>query len=923
MSSDYGFQQLVLLNSAGYERAELPLDESVSLIAPNNTGKTSLINALQYLLIIDKRHLDFGAHDKDKARRFYFPSNSSYILLEVTLPESGSVVLGCVGKGFSHDYAYFAYRGPLKIEEYRLDNGKLVTQPQLLEQLAQHGRTANFYSSTEFAEMVYGGARKQGQTSSEFTVFRLENRKDANAYRQVLTRTLRLDKLSSGEVKRHLLQIFSRQLPDSVVDFKQEWDKAFAEVNQDREQYRSARNQQTLIDELERQQEERLAIRGRIIARRPLIDDGLERWQNHYQTESKNLQHQHDKLQEQEADLLERDREQTRRQSELNQQLEALNKDEHRRRELENRLALINERSQLEQQLASTITERNRHIALLDNACGQPAPAIEHQLRRENQELSNLRKEQETLSDNLYLTLKQQISAEQLSILNRGLNRQLLTLPPGDYQLESQQLLQWLQDMPEDWFELPGLNLSVANQAPQYEQRSEKEVAQLIEDCRGRLRQLQEQKAATEQLDTQKKRTEELEQEVKSLEKDLEQFDELAQLQKSCPDRLKAMEAAKQELAEIEHAQKQAGALQQAFREQIQEVANQRQALDAEHQEIDGIRQNRGDTDDQFNWLADLPHTPWVGDPVLPLDQLAKTLRDYQRDCYQLKELDRELHHQRITLHSGGLTKFQYAPSPEEEIRLMVEFRHHLVREAEALEKKARSAVVTVTASLRDLRGNLQSFENAMHEFNRLISRRKLSDLKVFRIQPVHENHLVEAIDLLIQTAEKVESGESFELFNQSSVLDDRQLDYARQLLIDEGSARHGLKVADLFRLTFELAKENQDVESFDDIDSAASNGTVLIAKLVTGLAMLHLMQDKRRSVQALCYLDEALALDAANQRSLIKTASEFGFALMFASPSPLITAHYCVPIQQMSNGKNHISRKHWQILQPLETVEA
>ena len=45
MSSDYGFQQLVLLNSAGYERAELPLDESVSLIAPNNTGKTSLINA--------------------------------------------------------------------------------------------------------------------------------------------------------------------------------------------------------------------------------------------------------------------------------------------------------------------------------------------------------------------------------------------------------------------------------------------------------------------------------------------------------------------------------------------------------------------------------------------------------------------------------------------------------------------------------------------------------------------------------------------------------------------------------------------------------------------------------------------------------------------------------------------------------------
>ncbi|MGM0772777.1 MAG: hypothetical protein ACQETT_03895 [Pseudomonadota bacterium] len=922
MSSDYGFQQLVLLNSAGYERAELPLDESVSLIAPNNTGKTSLINALQYLLIIDKRHLDFGAHDKDKARRFYFPSNSSYILLEVTLPESGSVVLGCVGKGFSHDYTYFAYRGPLHIEEYRLDNGKLVTQPQLLEQLAYHGRTANFYSSTEFAEMVYGGARRRAQTSSEFTVFRLENRKDANAYRQVLTRTLRLDKLSSGEVKHHLLQIFSRQLPDSVVDFKQEWDKAFAEVNQDREQYRAAHNQQTLIDELERQQDERLATRGRIVARRPLIDDGLQRWQNHYQTQSESLDHQHRNLQKQEEELLQRDRDQTRRHSELNQQLATLKKNEQRRDELENRFTLIHDRSQLEQQLASATEERDRQIALLANAHGQSAAATNHQLRREEQELSALRKEQETLSDNLYLTLKQHLSEDQLSALNRGLNRELLTLPPGDYQLDSGQLRQWLKDMSAHRFELPGLNLSVEHQAPQHQQRSGDEIAQLINDCQNRLRQLQEQRSATREMDTQKKRKAELEQEVKSLEKDLEQFDELTHLQNSRPDSLKEMAAAREELAEIDQAQRQASTQQQTLRDQIQELAKNRQTLDTAHQEIDRIRQNRGDTDEQFNWLADLPHTPWVGEPELALDQLAQTLRDYQRDCYQLKELDRDLHHRRITLHTCGLTKFQYAPNPEEEIRLMVEFRHHLAREAEALEKKARSAVVTVTASLRDLRGNLQSFENAMHEFNRLISRRKLSDLKVFRIQPVQESHLVEAIDLLIQTAEKVESGESFELFNQSSVLDDSQLDKARQLLIDEGSARHGLKVADLFRLTFELGKENQAIESFDDIDSAASNGTVLMAKLVTGLAMLHLMQDKTRNVQALCYLDEALALDAANQRSLIKTASEFGFALMFASPSPLITAHYCVPIQQMSNGKNHISRKHWQILQPLEAVE-
>ncbi|WP_306544072.1 hypothetical protein [Malikia spinosa] len=90
------------------------------------------------------------------------------------------------------------------------------------------------------------------------------------------------------------------------------------------------------------------------------------------------------------------------------------------------------------------------------------------------------------------------------------------------------------------------------------------------------------------------------------------------------------------------------------------------------------------------------------------------------------------------------------------------------------------------------------------------------------------------------------------------------------------------------------------------------------MAKLITGLAMLHLMQDQRRPIQGVCYLDEALALDARNQRSLIKTAAEFGFSLIFASPAPLTTVRYCVPIHHRQ-GSNQISRVSWQILEPLE----
>lgn len=77
-----------------------------------------------------------------------------------------------------------------------------------------------------------------------------------------------------------------------------------------------------------------------------------------------------------------------------------------------------------------------------------------------------------------------------------------------------------------------------------------------------------------------------------------------------------------------------------------------------------------------------------------------------------------------------------------------------------------------------------------MCDFNRLINRRQLSDLSVFKIEPVDETQMVEAIEQLISTAEKAESGETFELFNHGSVLDDATLNRAKSLLIHEGEVR-------------------------------------------------------------------------------------------------------------------------------------
>lgn len=914
----YGFQRLVLLGSAGYSRAELPLDGAVSLVAPNNTGKTSLINALQFLLIIDRRRMDFGAHDVDKSRRFYFPNNSAYVLLEVSLPESGTVVLGCVGKGVSFEYEYFAYAGSLKIEEFCLPNGMLVAQPQLASHLAQYGRLLSSYSSSEFADMVYGGRSRKASSQQDFCIFRLEHGNDASVFQRVLTRTLRLEKLRSSEVKDYLLQIFRRDLPDASIDFKAEWDKAFADLNAERGQYLAAVRLKETLAALEQKQEARLDLRGKLLYWRPLIDEALGQWQHHFETRQQSLQQElaHNAAEMQQ--LFEQSNQAAREQNQCEQEQKQLRQLSENLQRLQQRFALINDRAVLEARRHELQEQRDDLVVRIGQAQGREPKAIEREQARIERELQQLAQELRTQGQSLYQQLAAVASTEQLSALNKLLAKPVLTLGTADFQLDSQRLLSALADADPQQLSLPGLRLNLSGLPAQYQQRTLAELGELQQELQQQQAQLGEQLATALALESVKQQQRDLERQLAELDNELRDYAQMQELQQGEGARLAQLQLLAAKLDELALGLAQAGARRTVLDEQRQQRQQDLETLKQQQRQIDQRRNQRIDHDAPFTWLAELPHRPWLGAPPFALEQLAERLQGYLADCRQLQELDSKIRQLLSDVHSGGLTKYQFVGEAESEIARLVEFAHHLPQEAEALEKKVRSAVVNVAACLRELRDGLFAFKRRMREFNRKISGRKLSDLAVFKIEPEDETALVEAIELLINTAATVNSGETFELFNQQSVLDDDQLNRAKTLLIEEGNARHGLRVADLFRLRFWVGKADREAEAFDDLDSAASNGTVLMAKLVTGLAMLHLMQDQRRPIQGICYLDEALALDARNQRSLIDTAAEFGFALIFASPAPLTTVRYCVPIHHRA-GANQISRFSWQILEPLD----
>ncbi|GAB6263404.1 hypothetical protein [Photobacterium sp. R1] len=915
---NYGFQRLALIGSAGYQRAELPLDDSVSLIAPNNRGKTSLINALQFLLIIDQRRMDFGSHSLEKARRFYFPNNSAYILLEVILPQTGTVVFGCVGKGVGYDYEYFAYKGELNLDDYRLDDGNIVTQPKLNNHLASKKHRVYRYNDKDFRHLIYGGAKSKKTSDIDFTVFKLEHVSDARSFQQVLTKTLRLDKLNSSDVKDCLLKIFSRELPNASIDFKQEWEKAFQGINLEREQYLAAVNNLPTIQELEQKFERTLSLRGKIAACQPKVNELLQDWHGHVQFMAESLSTQRSQLEKTREEMREQDIAHAVARTGLTNKLAELQRTEEQYQALDARFTLIPNQSFLEDQLRSAVKKYEAQAALCIQSQRYSSPDLVRQLRDRTEKLRKLKSQHQTLGDNLYLHLSKQLNAPELEKLNKVLSQQVMQLSSSQYSFDIKQLRAVLNGESANVLSLPGLKLTLDELMSQHVQKTEQELMEEIDSVNEQIKNIEELLEASKEREAAEKEKNELHQVVKQCEKDLSDYQQLQQLAKSQPQRIEEKEKLNKELHGVNTALATAGEKHNELTNQINEIVENLSKITSDDGNVEKLKKQRIDDQALFTALPDQPHTPWLVTEEWSLEHLPVRLAQYIDDCRELDNLAKELRQLKNELGQKGLTKFHMAQTMDEELKGIIQFSHCLDDEKKALERKARSAVVNVSASLRELRSGLFSLQSKMREFNRLISHRQLSDLKTFKIETVEESQLIDAMNVLIQQAEQTESGQSFELFDQASVLDDADLDRAKNLLIEEGNARQGLRVADLFRLEFVVAKQGQQQESFEDIDSAASNGTVLMAKLVTGLAMLHLMQDKRHQMKAVCYLDEALALDTKNQINLIEIADQFGFALIFASPAPLTTARYCVPIQQ-ANGKNHISRNSWQMFTPIE----
>jgi len=230
----YGVKRLVVINSGAYRFADVALDGPIHLVAPNNRGKSTLVNALQFLYVDDLRSMRFGRRSQEDTKEHYFGNTISYLLFEcatVTGPQS----LLVVGRGRVNGSAFarYVFSGGYQGEDFQDSEGRVVAFEVLRTRLAN--RSLAEVRPAELWEVLGNPTRRgrpenNGHAAAHLGLLPIRTKEDYRSFREAYVRLLSLSNADAVELRRlliacHAAEVGERRL-DVAADYRDEFERA-------------------------------------------------------------------------------------------------------------------------------------------------------------------------------------------------------------------------------------------------------------------------------------------------------------------------------------------------------------------------------------------------------------------------------------------------------------------------------------------------------------------------------------------------------------------------------------------------------------------------------------------------------------------------------------------------------------------------
>ncbi|MGG5291427.1 Mks condensin complex protein MksF [Pseudomonas shirazensis] len=927
----YGIRRFALLNTAGYSLGLFPLEHPLSVYGANNLGKSASINALQFPILARMSDMSFGKYSLEQSRRFYFASDTSYILCELDLPH-GPHVIGVVGRGpgggFGHQF--FAYQGQLDLAHYQKDD-TCLRQKELFTNLERNGLKAYELKPDELRRLLVGG---HTSVPLDLTLIPLRSTSEQSlkTFRALFINLLHMREITAAKLKQLFLDAFEHSLRSGSVDYIAACEEAFRDVRRMEGDYNALVAAGPLVEALAGGVAQRDILRGKLHRLSPLLDNLLGTWQEYAMARKEELVIQSEHYRGEQDRLQNDQRGGTQELMRLEREISGIQRWLGELSVLKHRFALVDDVRVLEQQLLAAKDAHDELAGALAQSRQFSAEDLDERVRDLEKRVKVVKQQLDHADNNSYARLREEFSQGDVDRLMRLFNGALFSLPLGERGIELDDSDLWVKSLEAvldsfrgERFEAPGLSIDLSHIEPPALQALADRAA--LRDQKDRLdrelKQLKTQQAVAADRTASKAQTEALYQQVLDAQKALEDFRRSETLAAEEPEKL-------EQLAQLEAAQDELKRSSDAFTERVQQLSAKLQLVGRQLADLEAKQRTLEDALRRRQLLPnDMPFgTPFMEAVDDSMDNLLPLLNDYQDSWQALQRADNQIEALYAQVRLKGVAKFDSEDDMERRLQLLINAYSHRTEEALTLAKARRAAVTDIARTLRNIRSDYDSLEHQLALFNREINKRQVSNLESFRVVLAPNKEALKHIDQIIHSAGQYEEGETLSVFDLTQSSDqDHKNEEAKEYLARLVAANHNqLGLKDLFELAFEITKINSQPVIHADIDGAASNGTTMTIKALTNMyLLLHLMdRDLAGRIRLPYYLDEAADIDERNQAALLETSQQLGFVPILASVKPQVSAHVAIDLEGGSGPNGiYIDESDWKYISRIDAEKA
>lgn len=885
-----GVKRIIFIRAGRYDYAELELGKSSHLVGENNVGKTSLIEALQFLYIGNFKEMKFGNYAWEETQRYYFSSVQSYILFECMTNKGKHVTVGLHGCGVlqSYNVERFTFSGEYRKDIFVQPDNHVRPFDDVKMKLDEDARHFRLLEAKDIRASVLGNI-DDAQISLGIVPLRDEGK--YGKFSHLFRNLLRLNNMTQQDIKETLLEVHD-QFRKKEINLTVEHGTQFARAKLERAKLNELKGALPFGQKLKEQWALHTSTRKDI----PAFYQHLER----IKTETiLRLRGDETRFCDAARQTEEEIRQLKEQQEKIGEKIKELAEGRGKAQGDLDRIAGMGVELQgfvvtLEQEALYNLSQQ---IAVLQGKLHANTDSVETiQLDIQNLErkLQGLLKSRDNFALLAGTALKKHFSETEIRDVFRVLNPALLSTPLqlGSIEVSDEtSALKYLcairDAICDGIFESNGTKIylsslpgtggvlhdieSIKAEIQVTERRIEKRASELavakdavsvnakIETLSGQAETIRKLLGKWETYQDELKNQPKWEAQIKSLSDGIELKEEEA----------RQVDEKKSELSGQMDRQKNSA--EQAGLDVAKVYKERYELLDA-------------------SWPIGLIGPSWTDD----FHQAASDYREmHDTNINTGKEVESILE----VIHRSAPSAGDYfvGTSLEEKIEAVMATLDSIQKIEESCKEIWEGCVVGLRTSFSHILKDLDTLSEKMRTFSQHLAGVSISNLKRVSLEVVERKDITKKYRDMIRNDGTLFAGSS------ESV---RAIEEISKML--EGNPI--IRLADLFGVRFIIEFEDGSKKVFYDLSSIESNGTTIMIKALINMIlirdMMHPSIIKSGKISIPFYLDEANQIDPKNLKQIVGTAIRLGFCPVLASTIPVAVAENIYFVQWADNGK-------------------